>query len=369
MAWKAPGWTKAVAVANGTNNFVLSDPSSPGPYRTDVQANADGSLPNGSTVHYVAWRTTTTGDAEAEEGVGTYTLATRVVTRTAGNVIDGSAGPGTLVDFGLSGQMDVFFLGVLDGSNIPASAADAFADNIGAARKNANNTHILQTNGIFLQDYRNTDTGSSAAAQIRTFGDVANLTISSNSSTRTGTRFGSAISSRGEVLGVGTPLNIGTTGSNNILFGTNSALVAQITAAGVFQDAGGRKFVAFPTGGTVKMLFSSVPPTGWTRVNETNQAVIRLDTVSDTPNDSGGSDSLFDGAWSTAGHTLTESQIPSHTHTIPGASGSGGSVDGGIVDGFAAAPNFASGATGGGGSHAHAMTTPYYRIACWATFD
>jgi microcystin-dependent protein len=88
----------------------------------------------------------------------------------------------------------------------------------------------------------------------------------------------------------------------------------------------------------------------------------------DTIGGTGGGADIF-ASWATVSHTLTEAQIPVHTHTIPGTSGSGGSIDGGIVDGSTSSPNFASGAAGGGGSHSHNMTTPYYDIWAAATKD
>lgn len=364
MAWNAPALCKAVTATTGTNNYVLSDPVTSTPHRTDAQAVADGSLVSGATIHYLAQDRTVLGDASFERGTGVYTKSgsTRTVARTAGNIIDSDAGPGVLKVWG-SGQRDFIVLEVLDGSNIPSSQHAAFATNLGLARLIANTFtqgQVVEIDGAGLTatalDLRNSATsGSSNAIEIRF-------------------RCRDSGGAQENMAAIQARLATTTAGNESVSMvfrGIHGGAVSTFAeySGGVFKDVAGSKFVAFPTGGTVKMLFSSVPPTGWTRVNETNQAVIRLATVSDTPNASGGSDSLFDGAWSTAGHTLTESQIPSHTHTIPGASGSGGSVDGGIVDGSAAAPNFASGATGGGGSHSHAMTTPYYRIACWATFD
>lgn len=366
MPWSRATLVHAVTTATGTNNYALQDPAGAGPYRTDVQANADGSLANGATVHYEVRDTTVTGDASFERGYGVYTLATRTIARTAGNVLDGSSGPGVLVSWGLSGQRDVIILEALDGSEIPDAAA--FATTLGLPRLPVSNTFALTADADFLQKVQNPSTGTSASAGFQALSDAATFTLVAHAAAKTTSRFGGAVGGRSEVLGVAGGINIGTLGANSVRLGTAGVTRLELTGAGVVQDGSGNKFVAFPTGGTVKMLFSSAPPSGWTRVNETNQAIIRLATAADTPNASGGSDSFFDGAWSTVGHTLTESQIPAHTHNVNKLQiGQGGANLFTVFQGGGTTDTTSS--TGGGGSHSHAMTTPHYRIACWATYD
>lgn len=361
MAWSRAALTKAVFAANGTNNYVLSDPASQGPYRTDAQAVADGSLASGNSVHYIAWRTTTTGDAEFERGHGAYTSASRTIARTAGNVLDSDAGPGVLKDWGLSGQVDILILEALDGSNIPDAAA--FATNLGLARLAAANSfvdgqQISGTGGaitaLSLVNLATAAVGNRLLYRYLMKDSAGNTDVYARIEART-----EGVTSGAEE------------GALDFYVITGGATTRRLILTGSgLRDNSSNKYVAFPAGGTVKMLFSSVPPTGWTRVNETNQAIIRLAQSADTPNASGGSDSFFDGGWATAGHTLIESEIPAHVHDVRITGSSGGTDRGLQSNGVGVStPGANTQSTGGGGSHAHNMTTPFYRIACWATFD
>ena len=364
MAWSRATLVHAVTTATGTNNYTLQDPAGAGPYRTDVQANADGSLANGATVHYEVWDITVTGDASFERGWGIYTLATRTIARTAANVLDGSSGPGVLVSWGLSGQRDVIILEALDGSEIPDAAA--FATNLGLPRLAADNNFTgQQTIGrgggtqLSMLSLAHTDAGSTANYSI-----LRHFLKDSTGANTEAVRYAARLSD----------ITDGSEDGELYIYTmvAGALVVAARFSGGSIFNASNDKFVTFPTGGTVKMLFSSAPPAGWTRVNETNQAVIRLATAADTPNASGGSDSLFDGGWVTLGHTLIESQIPSHRHEIANiVGGTGGTQDGVFGEGSSATSPSGQFTlfTGGGGAHSHSMTTPYYRIACWATFD
>lgn len=348
---------KVVAPANGTNDLVLSDPASQGPYRTDVQAVADGSLSNGDLVHYEAWRTTTTGDAAFERGYGAYTASTRTVARTAGNVLDGSDGPGVLVDFGLSGQMDVFFLEPLDGSKVPD--ADVFCDNIGAARLNAQNTFTQS-----LTVDKGATQGAISAQSTKTSGVVGLYNFNGKDS-------GGALEVYARIIG---NADDGTAGSEDgsLLFQTDVAgtltTVAQISG-GALKDGSGVPYDHFPSG--QELTTWTTPPTGWVRQNEANSSLVRLATSGDTIGGSAGSSNIFSGSWQTTAHNLTISEMPSHSHPPGGSSTAFQTVAGSgtqqysIVSGSSSVnADPATGTTGSGAAHAHAITTPYYRIAC-----
>lgn len=112
MATTVAALCKTSTVTSGTSNYVLSTVNNTGPYRTPKQAVADGSLSDGDLVHYMCWDTEADGDATFEEGLGTYTDATDEVSRTAADVFDSSDGPGSLVNWSVSGERDVLLIGI-----------------------------------------------------------------------------------------------------------------------------------------------------------------------------------------------------------------------------------------------------------------
>lgn len=356
MAWSGPALTKVVAAANGTNNFALSDPSSQGPYRTDVQAVADGSLVNGRTVHYGAWRTTTENDAEFEEGHGVYTAATRTIARTAGNVLDGSNGPGVLVDFGLSGQMDILFYPVLDGSNIPSPAE--FAANLGLARLAAENTYTLNQTisraiGSVLILKRDAATAGVA-------GDVLYQALNASSAAKNFARV------RGSSVDVAAGSEDGRIQFFLTQNGTEAEKLRLDSDGSLSAQPSGNKYDAFPSG---QVLLSESAPPGWTRGDVTGGRLIKLATSADTLGAQGGSDDFFDGALATQGHTLQVTEIPSHSHSIKhdnnAIDGSLQNVDMAkfsIAGDLVGAVTRATTTAGGGGAHAHLITTPNYRV-------
>lgn len=113
---------------------------------------------------------------------------------------------------------------------------------------------------------------------------------------------------------------------------------------------------SFPAG--TKMVFhQTVAPTGWTKLTNSqyNDAALRMTTGTVA---TGGADNFtatFGAGKSTAGHTLTIGQMPSHNHPLshpmtPGSfEGGGGSAD----DYNNSGSSVSIGNTGGGGSHAH----------------
>ncbi len=120
---------------------------------------------------------------------------------------------------------------------------------------------------------------------------------------------------------------------------------------------------SFPSG--TRMAFNQTSaPTGWTKDTTAalNDSIMRI--VTGTVG-SGGSNafSTFNGQTSVGATTLAESQIPSHSHVIRGASGS--TVDTtvrnmisnnrGTNDNLTSSSSTAT--TGGGGSHTHTITT------------
>ena len=120
-----------------------------------------------------------------------------------------------------------------------------------------------------------------------------------------------------------------------------------------FQAAGGSSFPA----GTRMSFQQTSAPTGWTKdaTAAINDSILRLVTGTVT---SGGTTafSTWNAQTATGATTLSTSQIPSHTHTIPGgnAGAPGIGIYGGTVEN--ATGTISSGSTGSGGSHTHSLT-------------
>lgn len=112
MAYRYAALVKTVTATSAFNDYVLSIANNTGPYRTPKQAVADGSLLDGDTVLYECRDTTVLGDALFEIGEGVYTDATNTVSRQSADVIEGSDGPGVLVEWGFTGQRDFVLLNI-----------------------------------------------------------------------------------------------------------------------------------------------------------------------------------------------------------------------------------------------------------------
>jgi hypothetical protein len=113
--------------------------------------------------------------------------------------------------------------------------------------------------------------------------------------------------------------------------------------------------------GSVMLFFQANAPTGWTKVTTENNKALRV--VSGTGGGTAGSVAFttafasqsVSGTVGTSGATtLSESQIPSHTHT---AAVGGAAFGANSPSGAREAINSSTGATGGGGSHTHAGGT------------
>ncbi len=108
--------------------------------------------------------------------------------------------------------------------------------------------------------------------------------------------------------------------------------------------------------GDMLLSSSTSTPTGWTDVSTTyDDTFIRIGNG--TPLTSGGSDTHDHGAAS-GSYTLLEADIPAHTHTIATqtTTNSGGSGD--IYHSASTTTgNKATGSYGGGGSHAHSISS------------
>lgn len=115
--------------------------------------------------------------------------------------------------------------------------------------------------------------------------------------------------------------------------------------------------------GTVMVFFQIAPPVGWTQLAANNDSMLRV--VSGSGGSTGGTDSATVLSWShahtTPDHTLTEAEMPSHTHYYPTRNvvGTNGSpVQNTFLIGKDLGPivQSVSQPTGGGGAHNHGAT-------------
>lgn len=137
-------------------------------------------------------------------------------------------------------------------------------------------------------------------------------------------------------------------GSLQLFFVNEAATVHQITNADGFSS------------GTRMFFFQASAPTGWTKLTTSayNEAAIRMTTG--TGGGTGGSDNfstVFSSSRSTESHTLTLSQIPSHTHTYTTTNNKTG---GGISQDpynrwIGNGTTVSTGSAGSGGGHSHTI--------------
>jgi len=148
---------------------------------------------------------------------------------------------------------------------------------------------------------------------------------------------------------------------NHLPSGGTSGQVLTNTAAGngTWQDAGG----GFDSG--TKMVFNQTSaPTGWTKITSNNDAALRVVSGSVGTGGSAGFSSPAHGL-SAGSHTLTTSQMPSHTHSYANGNNSfAGNYAGWGGNSSQGGNDQTTGSTGGGSSHSHSLsgsiTTPKY---------
>ncbi|PRX32260.1 hypothetical protein B0G75_104281 [Paraburkholderia sp. BL18I3N2] len=116
--------------------------------------------------------------------------------------------------------------------------------------------------------------------------------------------------------------------------------------------------------GTRMAFHQAAAPTGW--VSDTtigNHAVIISSSGGAVQSGQQNFGALLTGSVSTGGHTLTASEIPPHTHVLPGASGQyNSSGNPGFFTTATSSSPFnitTDGGTGGNQPHSHQLTTQY----------
>lgn len=115
--------------------------------------------------------------------------------------------------------------------------------------------------------------------------------------------------------------------------------------------------------GTVMLFYQAAAPTGWTQVTSQNNKALRV--VSGTGGGTGGSvafTTAFASGLSAGATTLSTSEMPSHTHSVPSGASSSGcyNIDCGAYGGTGFGNGQTTGGAGGGGSHTH--TIPSFAV-------
>jgi microcystin-dependent protein len=157
-----------------------------------------------------------------------------------------------------------------------------------------------------------------------------------------------------------------TIGEDSNAYGTRYVQATEPTGVcdgDIWYDTSGASGSSDIPSGSVMLFVQASAPTGWTKLTSHNNKALRI--VSGTGGGSGGSTAfttVFSSRTTTGSvdpHTLTISQMPSHSHTMRNT-GSDNLNDGSFVKNFNYITNTgtgsATGSTGGNGSHSHGFT-------------
>lgn len=365
------------AVHEGTQTSGLSDYTLTGSPETDrrtlAQAVTEGDASNGDTVSYMVTSGGTGANFEFEYGTGTISSGGAAVSR---DTIHQSSNGGSKVSWPPGGTR-AFIVTTSDWALVANNGSDytaaTFATNLGLPRLSASNTYTdrqrikragvtglldvgsdLSAGVVGRIDLFGHDSGGENEVYVRIAGQVVDATAGSEDGQ----------------MAVFLPLA-----------GVMTEHLRLTATSGLTEQPSGNKFVAFPAGGAVEMIFGTAPPLQWTRLNETTNQVPMFATSGDTAGATGGSWTVsgLSVSGTVAGHTLTVAEIPGHTHDINTLSSTGGSgvavkrTDDGV---FQQTDTTVS--TGGGSSHAHGWSgsvssngnwRPLNRIVVRATFD
>lgn len=355
MPTSFPARVKMSTSTTGTGTYTVAAVTAAG-YRSLAQALANGDIASGDEVYYIVIDTTVTnGTNLLEIGRGIWTSGTNTVTRAEVYQPNNTA-----VSWG-AGTRD--FL-VIDNPEL-------FARLIGGATYTQGGVEVSWTggkqitskydSGRFMELYSQSIGGSLRSNCLKT--NKLPLYIES--------LFQSTGTASGET-------------TIQFLVGDLASPTAgpKIRETGVLQTAAGVPYDAFPSG--TALLFGTAPPTGWTRVNESEDIMVKVATASDTPGSAAAGSWTISGlsvSGSTDGFSLTTTHLPSHTHTMAygvaqAQSGAGVTALDALGSGSSSAT---SGATGSGTAHSHGISSatisssgawrPRYKVYVKATKD
>jgi hypothetical protein len=178
-------------------------------------------------------------------------------------------------------------------------------------------------------------------------------------------------------VGIGTWATGGTLARTTVLASSNAGSLVNLSAgtknvfvtypAGYSVTAGGNGTNSEFAAATAILFYQATAPTGWTKSTTDNDKALRV--VSGATGGSSGGTTAFSTVFadqtptittsglSAAATTLTEAQIPSHTHTINSRnSPAGGNAGGWPLNTINNNSTFTSNGTGSGGSHTHSIS-------------
>jgi hypothetical protein len=114
--------------------------------------------------------------------------------------------------------------------------------------------------------------------------------------------------------------------------------------------------------GTVMLFVQTAAPTGWTKSTTHDNKALRVVSGSVTTGGTQNFTAVLNGT--VGATTLTEAQIPSHTHTAgaPGFGVAGQAYRFSFLQNNTVAYTLTTNATGGGGSHTHSMDVAYVDV-------
>lgn len=261
----------------------------------------------------------------------------------------------------VAGRTGAVTLAVADVSDAAPLASPALTGTPTAPTASVStNTTQIATTAFTISQISNDSPTKSGTGATGTWG----ISVTGNSATATKLSTGRTISLTGDVDytsgsfdGSANVTGTATLANSGVTAGTYTFSTITVDAKGRVTSASSGTNPSFPSG-TAMLFAQTAAPTGWTKSTTHNNKALRV--VSGTA--SSGGTVAFTTAFAsqavsgTVGNTtLTESQIPSHTHTYVRPqlfdevnTGSGTSAR------ISQTAN--TGATGGGGSHTHSFT-------------
>lgn len=363
MPFVRPSLVVDSTTTSGTGTYTLTDPASPGGgFRTLADAVADGDVTAGDTISYFVVDTTSEGATLTwEHGIGTVGAGGLTLARTS---ITESSNGDAAVSWPSGGSRTVRFGAGTSGFALLAAA------NTFAALQTLAAGLSLTSSGIRRGELVMDASGSTGPRFARYLVD--------------GTTLDTSLTLRQALAEWGASTVQGwagsTLGDKIRLFSTTYGLAINSNELTLYRPSGATVTIREAASGTVvgnvdhfptgtRLTFHATPPTGWTRVNVTGERIVKLATASDTIAATGGS-------WTISGlsvdaHTLTEAQIPAHTHNVRFYTSGSTTADSFPQYSINSASNTlkASESTGGGGSHTHGLSSagtwrPAFSIAC-----
>lgn len=361
MALKFLDYCKDATQTSGTGSLTLDDSGAAG-WQTLKDAVDRGLVSDGDTIRYFI--RDTSDPVLFEEGVGEVGSGGLSLTRPSGSVRQSSSGT-SLISWPSGGARDVI-LGISPGdfpllSNEGSDyTAATFASNLGLPRLAAANSFTADQTVKIAGSIGRMILGSTASS-----GLCAAFNLIGNDSAGNETTYGQL---RQRILDA-------TNGAEDGALELVQIVAGSLTETHQFNGDGsidnsvtGNKYDAFPSG--TPLMFGAAPPTGWTRVDVTGERMPKLATSSDTAGATGGTWTVggLSGSTTVNAHTLTLSEIPSHSHNYTVAGGGVGGLEGFVTDDTESSTG--TGTTlilnaGGGGSHSHTASTTVSSAGSW----